>query len=121
MSQNPHTVAPHPSAAGRTTLPEITLTEADREALRQAVLALEGPSYVARLSTLAGRPIELLGQALPTVVSDLISRTPRRPWPVSRCSPWADAPVRTTSTRPATSPFGRPWQGQSPAPCSRSP
>src|SRR5918998_644442 len=74
MSQNPHTVAPHPSAAGRTTLPEITLTEADREALRQAVLALEGPSYVARLSTLAGRPIELLGQALPTVVSDLISR-----------------------------------------------
>jgi hypothetical protein len=74
MSQNPHTVAPHPSATGRTTLPEITLTEADREALRQAVLALEGPSYVARLSTLAGRPIELLGQALPRVVSDLISR-----------------------------------------------
>jgi EcsC protein family len=74
MSQDPHTVAPHPSATGRTTPPEITLTDADREALRQAVLALEGPSYVARLSTLAGRPIELLGQALPRVASDLISR-----------------------------------------------
>jgi hypothetical protein len=74
MSQDPHTVAPHPNATGRTTPPEITLTDADREALRQAVLALEGPSYVARLSTLAGRPIELLGQALPRVASDLISR-----------------------------------------------
>jgi hypothetical protein len=74
MSQNPHTMVPHPSAAGRTTSPEIALTDGDREALRQAVLALEGPSYVARLSTLAGRPIELLGQALPRVASDLISR-----------------------------------------------
>jgi hypothetical protein len=74
MSQNPSTMTPHPSATGRTTPPEITLTDADREALRQAVLALEGPSYVARLSTLAGRPIELLGQALPRVASDLISR-----------------------------------------------
>jgi uncharacterized protein (DUF697 family) len=74
MSQDPHTVAPHPNATGRTTPPEITLTDADREALRQAILALEGPSYVARLSTLAGRPIELLGQALPRVASDLISR-----------------------------------------------
>jgi EcsC protein family len=74
MSQNQPTMTPHPSATGRTTSPEIALTDADREALRQAVLALEGPSYVARLSTLAGRPIELLGQALPRVASDLISR-----------------------------------------------
>jgi hypothetical protein len=67
-------MTPHPSATGRTTSHEIALIDADREALRQAVLALEGPSYVARLSTLAGRPIELLGQALPRVASDLISR-----------------------------------------------
>jgi hypothetical protein len=46
----------------------------DREALRQAVLALEGPSYVARLAALAGRPIELLGQALPMPVSGMISK-----------------------------------------------
>jgi hypothetical protein len=74
MSQNPHTMRPHLSANGRTTSPEIALTDADREALRRAVLALEGPSYVARLSILAGRPINFLGQALPRVASDLISR-----------------------------------------------
>ena len=67
-------MTPHPTAAGGTTSPEITLTAPDRGALRQAVLALEGPSYVARLSTLAGRPIKLLGQALPRVASDLVSR-----------------------------------------------
>jgi len=55
-------------------MPEIALSEEDREALRQAVRALEGPSYVARLSALAGRPIELLGQALPQVASDIISK-----------------------------------------------
>ena len=38
------------------------------------MLALEGPSYVARLSALAGRPIELLGQTLPVPVSSLISK-----------------------------------------------
>ena len=54
--------------------PEIALTDADREALSQAVLALEGPSYVARLSSLVGRPIELLGRALPEGISDLVSK-----------------------------------------------
>ena len=54
-------------AAGNAATPEIALSEEDRAALRQAVRALEGPSYVARLSALAGRPIELLGQALPQV------------------------------------------------------
>ncbi len=39
------------------------------------MLALEGPSYVARLSALAGRPIELLGRALPRIASDVISKT----------------------------------------------
>jgi hypothetical protein len=54
--------------------PEIALSDEDRDALRQAVLALEGSSYVARLSSLAGRPIEFLGQALPRAASDLASR-----------------------------------------------
>ena len=60
--------------AGHAAMPEIALSAEDREALRRAVLALEGPSYVARLSALAGRPIELLGQALPVPVSDMISK-----------------------------------------------
>jgi hypothetical protein len=53
-------------------MPEIALSDGDREALRQAVLALRAPSYVVRLSALAGRPVELLGQALPTPVSNMI-------------------------------------------------
>jgi EcsC protein family len=63
-----------PARADKTAPPEIALTDADREALRRAVQALEGPSYVARLSSLAGRPIELLGRALPQGISDLVSK-----------------------------------------------
>ena len=54
--------------------PEITLSHEDREALRRAVQALESSSFAARLASLAGRPIELLGQALPRVASEAVSR-----------------------------------------------
>jgi hypothetical protein len=74
MSQDLHTRKPSSTDIGRAGPPEIALSEENREALRQAVLALEGPSYVARLSALAGRPIQLLGQALPQAASDMISR-----------------------------------------------
>jgi hypothetical protein len=74
MSQDLHRQEPLPASAGRAATPEIALSVEDREALRRAVLALEGPSYVARLSALAGRPIELLGQALPVPLSDVISK-----------------------------------------------
>jgi hypothetical protein len=55
-------------------LPEVAISEEDREALRRAVEALEAPSFAARLSRLAGRPIELLGRALPQAVSETASR-----------------------------------------------
>jgi hypothetical protein len=74
MSQELRRQEPLPESTDRAGRPEIALSDEDREALRQAVLALEGPSYVARLSSLAGRPIELLGQALPKVASDTIAR-----------------------------------------------
>jgi hypothetical protein len=54
--------------------PGIALSDEDREALRQAVRALESPSFAARLSALAGRPIEFLGQALPQAASEAVSR-----------------------------------------------
>jgi len=54
--------------------PEIALSEEDRDALERAVEALEAPSFAARLSAVAGRPIELLGQALPQAVSETASR-----------------------------------------------
>jgi hypothetical protein len=74
MSQELRRQGPLPASTARTASPEIALSDADREALRQAVIALEGPSYVARLSALAGRPIEMLGQALPQVASSMISK-----------------------------------------------
>ncbi|HEX2527221.1 MAG TPA: EcsC family protein [Geminicoccus sp.] len=46
---------------------------ADRQALRDAVRELEGPSFIARLSAAAGRPIEMLGRALPERATELIS------------------------------------------------
>src|SRR5215204_6037979 len=54
--------------------PEVGLSDEDREALKRAVRALETPSFAARLSSLAGRPIELLGHALPHGVSEMVSR-----------------------------------------------
>lgn len=62
------------STAAHEDLPrEIALADEDREALRRAVLALEGSSFVARLTALAGRPIEFLGRGLPRAASDLVS------------------------------------------------
>jgi len=54
--------------------PEVAISVEDREALKRAVEALEAPSFAARLSAVAGRPIELLGQALPQAVSETASR-----------------------------------------------
>lgn len=46
----------------------------DFEALRRAVHALERPSLAARLSSVLGKPIEVLGQVLPPVLSQTIAR-----------------------------------------------
>ena len=50
-----------------------TLSDEDREALRGAVLALERPSLAARLANLVGKPLEVLGHALPGAVRDVVS------------------------------------------------
>jgi hypothetical protein len=50
------------------------ITGPDREALRDAIRLLEGPNFTARLSAMAGRPVEVLGRALPKGASDLIAR-----------------------------------------------
>ena len=49
------------------------LTPDDLEALRRAVELLENPSLAARLAAMAGRPIELLGNALPASASQAIA------------------------------------------------
>lgn len=48
------------------------ISSEDRDALVQAVLALEHPGLAARLTSMVGRPIELIGHALPTVASEAI-------------------------------------------------
>ena len=49
------------------------LTPDDLEALRRAVQALEHPSLAARLTNMVGKPIELIGYALPASASNAIS------------------------------------------------
>jgi hypothetical protein len=41
------------------------ITLEDREALRSAVKSLEHPSLAARLTNIVGKPVELIGYALP--------------------------------------------------------
>src|ERR1700722_4309692 len=50
---------------------EITIE--DREALRSAVKSLEHPSLAARLTNLVGKPVELIGYALPAFASQAIA------------------------------------------------
>ena len=49
------------------------MTEEDLEALRAAVATLEHPGWAARLGELAGKPIELMGQALPEAASKAVA------------------------------------------------
>ena len=49
------------------------MTENDLEALRAAVAALEHPGLAARLGELAGKPIELMGRALPPAASKVVA------------------------------------------------
>jgi hypothetical protein len=50
-----------------------TMSDADRDALRRAVVALERTSLAARIANLVGKPLEVLGHALPAVVGDIVS------------------------------------------------
>jgi hypothetical protein len=49
------------------------LTHEDLEALRRAVHSLEHPSLAARLTNMVGKPIELIGLALPAAASNAIT------------------------------------------------
>jgi len=49
------------------------ITDDDREALRRAVRSLEHPSLAGRLTSLIGKPVELIGAALPVTASKAIA------------------------------------------------
>ncbi|MCJ2034617.1 EcsC family protein [Methylobacterium sp. J-068] len=50
------------------------LSDADRAALRRAVEVLERPGLAARLSAMAGAPLDMIGRALPAPVTDAVSQ-----------------------------------------------
>ena len=58
---------------GRLTLRRMRIAESDLAALERAVQSLEHPGLAARLAGLVGRPIELLGRALPESASQAIA------------------------------------------------
>jgi hypothetical protein len=49
------------------------MTPDDLSALRRAVQSLEHPGLAARLTNMVGKPIELMGQALPAFASQAIA------------------------------------------------
>ena len=56
----------------------------DREALRSAVKSLEHPSLAGRLTNLVGKPVELIGYALPAFASEAIASSLRDGRPSGR-------------------------------------
>ena len=63
--------------ASRKKIRPAALSRVDHDALEQAVLTLEYPSLVARLSGFVGRPVELVGSVLPKAASSVVSRASR--------------------------------------------
>jgi hypothetical protein len=51
----------------------MVLTEEDLDALGAAVATLEHPGLVARLSNIAGKPIELVSRAVPEAASKAVA------------------------------------------------
>jgi hypothetical protein len=49
-------------------------SDEDRAALARAVLALERPGLAARLSAIAGRPLDLLNRALPAPITEAVAK-----------------------------------------------
>jgi EcsC protein family len=59
-------------------VPVASMTPADLAALQRAHDALEHPGFAARLSAIAGKPIELIGHMLPPGASQLITNASTR-------------------------------------------
>src|SRR5215472_15462245 len=51
----------------------VRITQEDLDALRAAAAKLEHPSLAARLGNIAGKPIELVGRALPEAASKAVA------------------------------------------------
>ena len=56
----------------------MTLSDVDREALRDAKTLLESPGLAARITGMIGMPIEKAFELLPEKWSDAVTRAPRK-------------------------------------------
>ncbi len=111
------------------------MTESDLAALRSAAAALEHPGLAARLTNMAGKPIELIGYALPASASQAITAATSKALEMAlevalrsmhqapragsqrlhssracRYSHWADGPVRPMLPRADILPCAACWQ-----------
>ncbi len=73
------------------------MKQEDLDALRAAVEALEHPGFAARLGAIAGKPIELLGRALPAAASKVIAVATTQALRAA-----LDIALRTLQNRPST-------------------
>ena len=64
-----------------------TMDEVDVIELRSAVVTLERPGLAARLGEIAGKPIELLGRALPETASKAVTAATTKALNRWRCEP----------------------------------
>jgi hypothetical protein len=61
----------------------VRMTEEDLDALRAAAATLEHPSLASRLGNIAGKPIELVGRALPEAASKAVAAATTKAPPLS--------------------------------------
>jgi hypothetical protein len=57
---------------------QLDIASDDRAALEQAVAALEHPNWITRLAGLAGKPVEVIGNLTPNMVSGLVARASQK-------------------------------------------
>ena len=81
-------------------------SDADRAALARAVLALERPGLAARLSAVVGRPLDMIGKALPAPLTDAVARGTEAAMRAALRVALATMPKERLPSEPAPEPAG---------------
>jgi hypothetical protein len=81
-------------------------TDADRDALTRAVLALERPGLAARLSAVVGKPLDMIGRALPAPLTEAVAKGTEAAMKAALKVALATLPKTQLPSEPAPSPAG---------------
>lgn len=81
-------------------------SEADRDALTRAVLALERPGLAARLSAVVGRPLDMIGRALPAPLTEAVAKGTEAAMRAALRVALATLPKGRLPSEPAPAPAG---------------